>query len=288
MKFKRTSSTKGTTVPKWVDVTTQAELDKVIEAGDYARLKGNGTFKVTKGHAEAYDSATVTAYGSATVTANDSATVTATDSATVTAYGSATVTAYDSATVRAYDSATVTANGSATVRASGSATVTAYDSATVRAYGSATVTATPYVAVTRHGTTPKVTGGVLVQVPEIKDVKTFLEYYGLKPSRAKEPTVVLYKAVGDDFKSGYAVSYAPGEKPEAKDWDGGMDRCGGGLHLGPRPVAAMRYRGDATKFVACTVRVADIALITSYDVPDKCKVPRVIKCQECDIDGNLV
>jgi hypothetical protein len=49
---------------KWRKVRTQAELEKVIEAGDFAEI-------VAAGHFTASDSATVTAYDSATVTAYD-------------------------------------------------------------------------------------------------------------------------------------------------------------------------------------------------------------------------
>ena len=82
-----------------------------------------------------------------------------------------------SATVRAYGSATVWADGSATVRADGSATVWAYGSATVRADGSATVWADgsatvragDLVAFRRASEHASISGGVVIEVPDLAD-----------------------------------------------------------------------------------------------------------------------
>jgi hypothetical protein len=255
------------------EVTTQAELDAALEAGDCPHLVGSGYF-VVRG------SATVRASGSATVRASDSATVRASGSATVRASGSATVRASGSATVEAWDSATVEASGSATVRA--------WDSVLARLLGAATLTAeSPFVVTTVHGKRAKALGkGSVHAVPDIETVEAFLGWYGATPTGRKDPTVVLYKAVNDQWRSGYGTSYAPGEKPEAADWDGGKNRCGGGLHLSPTPHHALRYALGATRFVACTVRVTDLALIYSPgEIPDKCKAPRVLKCEACDADG---
>jgi hypothetical protein len=276
----------------FVEVATQAQLDA---------LKPDDVAVVRSGHFRAYGSATVRAYGSATVTAYDSATVRASDSATVTAYGSATVrasgsatvtaygsatvTAYDSATVRASDSATVTASGSATVRASDSATVRAYDSATVRASDSATVTASKQVPVHRFGDRANVTGGVLLQVPDLNTCgpDEWADYYG--SSVTKAGYAVLFAAVDDTFTKGYAYTptrYAPGDKPEAKDWNPAR-RCGGGLHLGPTPHHATAYNYGATRWVACRVKLAD-----AIPLGDKVKVPRCVVLHEVTIDGERV
>ncbi len=257
---------------RWRQVRTQAELAAVVDAGDFADIIGDGQF---------------TASGSATVWASGSATVTASGSATVRAYDSATVRAYDSATVRASGSATVSASGSATVTAYGSATVTAYGSATVRASGSATVTASGYVAVHNHGPRTRITGGVLIEPPDLTVTANWLAYYGLTPVRG---IVTLYKSVNADWTSRYHADYSPGAKPTAPDWTP-TNECGGGLHFSPRPHMALEYHdAKGQRFVACPVRVKDIVVIGSPGAANKCKAPAVVGkgCWPCDIDGEPV
>ena len=200
---------------------------------------------------------------------------------------SGSVHAYDSATVQAYDSATVQASGSATVQAYDSATVQAYDSATVQAYDSATVQATPYVAVTVHGVRTKVTGGVRIDLPEITTAEAWCEFYGVQVA---DGVATLFKALNGDYVSGYGCSYAPGSTPVAKDWDGGRQECGGGLHFSPRPFSALRFAGDAVRFVACPVALADIRPPKPGDLyGDKVKARGCAgPVWECDIDGEPI
>ena len=200
--------------------------------------------------------------------------------------GSATVRAYDSATVTAYGSATVRAYDSATVRAYGSATVTAYDSATVRAYDSATVTASKCVAVHLHSADVTVQGGVVIDVSKpLTDPADWCEYHGIKVSEAGVATV--FKAVDDNYLSGYGMSYKPGSKPVAPDWRDNTE-CGGGLHFSPSPTQALAYHNAVTeRFLAVGVKVADLRPIPGGTA--KCKAPRVVRaCVEVDIDGRPV
>ena len=275
---------------KWVQVRTQAEADKAAKAGDGLEVvsgpdveimvRGSSTVRAYgSSTVRAYDSSTVTAYGSSTVTAYGSSTVRAYDSSTVRAYDSSTVTAYDSSTVTAYDSSTVTAYGSSTVRAYGSSTVRAYDSSTVRAYG--------YVAVTRQpGHKGKVTGGVVIKVTALTSVKVWCDYYGVEPDAG---VVILYKAVGQDFRSPHGFDYTPGTIPVASDWDSGERECGGGLHFSPRPFMAFEFydKPDKPRYVGCPVRITHIRKPKADD-----SYPQKVKAKgccgpvfECDIDG---
>ena len=302
-----------------IEVRTQTELNAALKrakATDWIVCVGDGYFDLydsaqvrASGSAQvtAYDSAQVTAYGSAQVTAYDSAQVRAYDSAQVRASGSAQVTAYDSAQVRAsgsaqvraygsaqvtaYDSAQVRAYGSAQVRAYGSAQVTAYDSAQVRAYGSAQVRASKYVAVTTHSSrwgTPKITGGVLIEIPTLTTVAEWLDHHGVAVKRG---IAVLFKAVDEDYSTDHArrakIAYTPGSKPAASDWLP-TPECGNGIHVSPRPVMALRYHSTATRYVACPVKVADLVVIGLGEdgIPDKGKVPAIARpVYEVDIDG---
>ena len=244
----------------WRKVRTNAELAKVLEAGDYADIVGTGFFDVG-------GSATVRASGSATVSASGSATVRASGSATVSAYGSATVIAYGSATVRAYGSATVRASGSATVRAS----------------GSATVSASGYVAVHRLSMRSTITGGVVITPPDLTDAKNWCEFYGVEVNRGY---ATLYKAVRDDYVSRNGFAYTPGAKLSAPDWRADND-CGGGLHFSPRAFMALAYH-EGPRFVACKVKVADLVVIGDAGSADKVKAPACSVLYECDQDGNKI
>ena len=256
-------------------VTTQAQLDAALAAGEqWIEINSERGVWLRIGDS-----------GSATVSASGSATVSAFDSATVRASGSATVSAFDSATVRAFGSATVSASGSATVSASDSATVRAFDSATVSAFGSATVKATPKVAVHLHSADVTVAGGVIIDVSKpLLDGREWCEHHGVTVTKAGIATV--FKAVDDNYRSGYSTSYVPGTKPAAPDWRDDND-CGGGLHFSPSPVQALAYAEDATRFLAVGVKVADLRPIPGGTA--KCKAPRAAKaCVEVDLDGNPV
>ena len=249
---------------KKIKVTTQSELVAVVKAGDIA-LVSAGEFY-----------------------ASGSAQVTASDSAQVTAYGSALVRAYDSAQVRAYGSAQVTAYGSAQVTASDSAQVAAYASALVRAYDSAQVRASKFVAVTTHGISVKVRGGRTIKIVNPKTVPQWCAFYGLT---IKDGIVILYKGLSEDFKANHdAFDYTPGTTPEASDWDGGKNECGGGLHFSPRPCATYEFNNEAVKFVACPVRVKDIRKPKPSDeYPNKVKAKGCCApIWECDIDGKKI
>ncbi len=187
--------------------------------------------------------------------------------------GKAEVRAYGSSTVRAYDSSTVTAYGSSTVTATGSSTVTAT--------GSSTVTASKFVAVHLINTygKPNVTGGVQIVVPDLTNAQDWCDYYGVETKRGR---ATVYKAVDDNYLSGYKTSYKPGAKPSAPDWLANKE-CGNGLHFSPRPYMALRYATEATKFVACTVAVKDMVILD-----DKCKAPKCNVLREVDQDGEPI
>jgi hypothetical protein len=283
-------------------VTTQKELNAALADDTVAEIiidsprgvwleiihdKGKALRAYGSSTVTAYDSSTVTAYDSSTVRAYDSSTVTAYGSSTVTAYDSSTVTAYDSSTVRAYDSSTVRASGSSTVTAYDSSTVRAYDSSTVRAYDSSTVRAGKYTSVHLFSARVKVTGGVVIDVSKIDlaDITDWADYYGTDIIGGQ---VIVYKAVNDELKSPRGFAYPIGETVTAPDWSAG-DFCGGGLHLSPSPQGAQRYFEEATRFLKCTVPVAELSVIDpdNRNAP-KLKAKTVTVLAEVDIHGNEV
>jgi hypothetical protein len=298
-------------------VTTQSELDAALKAGEEhiiidsprgVRLELTSTGEAwveARGSASvrAYDSASVRAYGSASVRAYDSASVRAYDSASVSASGSASVRAYDSASVSAYDSASVRASGSASVSAYDSASVRAYDSASVsaygsasvsasgsasvRAYGSASVRASRFVAVHLHSASARITGGIIIDVTKL-DLDShgdWAEYHGVETT--EDGDLIVYKAVGDDLKSGYGFQYPIGETVAAPDWNP-VAVCGYGLHFSPSPAQAQHYNSEATRFLRCAVAPADAVVLdgsATWSTPKlKARAAKVV-C-EVDVHGN--
>jgi len=148
----------------------------------------------------------------------------------------------------------------------------------VRAYGSS-------IAVTIHGSKVKVTGGTAIKVVAPGTTAAWLKNYGLVANRG---IVILFKAVRDDWRSGYGMDYTPGSVPVAEDWDGGVAECGGGLHFSPIPWMARSFDYAATRFVGCPVRVSQIRKPRADDqYPEKVKAPGCCgPVFEVDEDGN--
>jgi hypothetical protein len=145
--------------------------------------------------------------------------------------------------------------GSSHVEAWESSHVVAWESSHVEAWGSSHVVAGPLVAVRSWDPTVKVIGGITLPLPKLTSPEEWCAYYGVP---IEDGVVVLYKAVTDDYKSGYGLCYAPGTTPEAVDWDDGAQECGGGLHFCPHPLQAKIYRTAATRYVACPVALSDM------------------------------
>jgi hypothetical protein len=227
---------------------TQAELEAAIAAGDVPVLLGDGWFTAKAGeYVVARESSHVVAWGSSHVVARESS--------HVVAWGSSHVVARESSHVVAWGSSHVEARESSHVEAS------------------------PCVAVHKHGPNPKIKGGVVIEVPKLDTPEKWCDFWGIKVSRG---IATLYKAVNDDWLSGYKTSYAPRTKPEAPDWepDG---QCGGGLHFCAHPVVAADYQSGATKYLACPVRLDEVSVIDSQKV----KAKRVVGkgCVEVDRYG---
>ena len=82
---------------------------------------------------------------------------------------------------------------------------------------------------------------------------------------------MLYKALNANCSSGYGFDYTPGTVPAAPDWDGGKAECGGGLHFCSSPLHALAFFSDATRFMACPVRLKDIVVHKDAQYPTKVK-----------------
>jgi hypothetical protein len=290
-----------------IEVTTQAQLDKALKnlkPGDYVVCLGGSIYSplvvrgsshveawesshveargsshvVARGssHVEAWESSHVVAWGSSHVVAWGSSHVVARESSHVVARGSSHVEAWESSHVVAWGSSHVVARGSSHVEAWESSHVVAWGSSHVVAWGSSHVVAresshvvaTPYVAVTKQtshrGT---IAGGVIIEIPEIRTAADWINFHRLTVKRG---LVTLYKAVDDDWRSGYGFAYTPGTKPACDDWEP-HPGCGQGLHFTAHPLISKSYMSEATRYVACPIKVAEIVVIDN----EKVKAPRV-------------
>jgi hypothetical protein len=188
--------------------------------------------------------------------------------------------------------------GNATVQRVWGKVEKAQGAAIVGLYGEGEVNAGPNVTVIVHGLRTKVVGGVVHQIPEIVTPTDWADFYGVpivdgkqfKEELAGAEVVVLFKAVDDKWQANHnQFPYIPGTEPQAPDWDDGVKECGGGLHFSPQPFYARRFHSNATKFVGCPVRLADIVVHKEPQYPDKTKAPGVCApVFEVTIDGERV
>ncbi|HZO60737.1 MAG TPA: hypothetical protein VFB51_13690 [Solirubrobacterales bacterium] len=239
-----------------------ASADATVDAGEDAYVVALGRARVRAGdrcRVRAVLTTRAMLRGECRAWVWGQAVVHAQDRVAVTAWGNATVHAAGAARVEALETAIVTATGSASVRACGAVMV--------RARGAAQIDAAAGVAVMRHGGRA-VSGGGAVEVAHPATAAEWCAWYGVP---VEDGVAVLFKAVDDNFDSYYGMSYRPGSVPVADDWDGGVQECGGGLHFSPRPTFAVPGPADEMRFVACPVRVADIAFHPGGMYPDKVK-----------------
>ena len=149
----------------------------------------------------------------------------------------------------------------------------------IEAWDSSQISTAGRVAIRAHG--PRVTIAAeqidqitgtpahVIHRQPLRTSEAWCEAYELTPV---DGIVVLYKAVGEDYRSAHGVAYTPGSTPTASDWDGGRAECGGGLHFSPRPSFAREFFREAPRFVACPVRLTDIRPPDARDVyPQKVK-----------------
>jgi hypothetical protein len=151
--------------------------------------------------------------------------------------------------------------------------------------GPCKITATAEVRIRIDSGDPEISGGVVHRVPPILSPGDWCERYDIPVTVG---VAVLYKCVSDNFKSFWSGDYTPGTIPVAIDWDDGERECGGGLHFCPTPGHARGYQ-IGTKYVACPVLLADIAVHPNPKHPDKVKARGCCApVYEVDYDGKPV
>ena len=134
--------------------------------------------------------------------------------------------------------------------------------------GKVNVTATAEVRIRVDGGNPDISGGIVHRIANPKTPKEWCEHNGASVKKGK---VTLYEVVRDNWKSSRGFDYTPGTIPVAHDWDDGVSECGDGLHFCARPLAALAFDSSGTKFVACPVKLKDLAITKNLEYPGKIK-----------------
>ena len=165
--------------------------------------------------------------------------------------------------------------------------VEAWGNVFVRAFGAVCkIKASFSVAVMLHAGA-KSAGGQKMRAIEPTTPAKWCELHGIEVNKG---VATLYKAVRDNYCSSHGFSYTPGTVPVAPDWDGGKAECGGGLHFSPSPAAAKSFDSDATRYLACPVKLKDMRAPKKGDsYPEKTKAKGCCAAVwEVDLYGNAI
>ena len=250
----------SSSVEAWESSSVEARESSSVEAWESSSVEAWGSSRVV-----ARESSSVVARESSSVEARESSSVVARESSRVVARGSSSVVARDSSRVVAWESSRVVARESSSVEARGSVAL--------RVVGlsvAASATAMCAVHIEQSGSC---SGGTQIVVPAILSIEQWCEFYGVD---IVDGVAVLFKGVDDEFKSPRGGIYTPGTTPVASDWDGGAKECGGGFHFSPDASMTLEFAPQATKFVACPIRVSDIR----HPKPDDSH-PSKVKARGC-------
>ncbi len=274
-----------------IECRTQSELEAALTQKDVEIHLVGGGFFTAWGNSQvtAWGNSQVTARGNSQVTARENSQVTARGNSQVTACGNSQVTARENSQVTARENSQVTARGNSQVTACGNSQVTARENSQVTARENSQVTASKHCPVLLRDKTAKAKGGIQKKAYAYRPklAKEWCEFYGVNVSNG---VALLFKGVRTTFcTAGYGFEYKPGSTPQAPDWDGGKAECGGGLHFSPCPEMTLEFDDKATNFIACPVRLKDIAIHPNGQYPQKCKAPGLCApCYEVNRKGERI
>ncbi len=124
----------------------------------------------------------------------------------------------------------------------------------------------PYTTGIIKSETAKMQGGN-IHGTQIIPARQWLEKCGVE---IKRDYVILFKSVKKDFTTNNNISFKPRTRHIAPDWDANFkEECGKGIHYCPT-VAQARYFRDEGVYIACRVKVSDMASLPAYArYPDK-------------------
>jgi hypothetical protein len=288
---------------KRIEVRTQIEFDACVKDGNIAVCIGGGFF-VAQGNSSvvAWGNSSVVARGNSSVEARGNSSVVARENSSVVAWGNSSVVAWGNSSVVAQGNSSVVARGNSSVVARENSSVEARENSSVVARGNSSVVArgnvfirlfralkikaAASVVIVKHGAATEISGGIQVNAIVPQTILDWCAFYGLD---VIDGVVTLFKAVNEDFTSPRGTSYAPGTIPEAPDWDGGKEECGGGLHFSPSPGHAKAFHGGAKRYCACPIKIDDLSFHPDGAYPEKVKARGcAAPVWEVDYKGNPI
>ena len=278
----------------WTKISTQAELDVALaKDGGWLDLQAGFRLSVTKGNwrirVAADFRASVVARGNSSVVAWGNSSVEAWGNSSIEARGNSSVVAWENSSVVARGNSSVVAWENSSVVARENSSVVARGNVFVRLFSALKIKASAHVVIMRHGKSRSPEGGRVLEANRPSTPTDWCDHYGVA---VENGIATLYKAVDEDFSTDRArsvgISYAPGQAPVAPDWDGGERECGGGLHASPHPKMALEFNAGK-HFIACPVRLEDIAVHPDGNYPQKVKFKGcAAPCYEVDRDGKPI
>ncbi len=270
----------NSSVVAWGKSSVVACGNSSVEALENSSVVARGDSSVV-----ALENSSVEACGKSSVVACGNSSVVARGNSSVVAWEKSSVVACGNSSVEAWGKSSVVAWGNSSVEARGNSSVEAWGNVFIRLFSAIKIKASAHVVILKHGKAKSIKGGIKLNAYIPKTPKEWCEFYGAKVRRG---VAILFKALDNEFNSRWSMNYSPGTTPEAPDWNGEQE-CGGGLHFSPCPSMAKYFNSSARKFVACHVKLDEIAIHPDGKYPEKCKAKRVYKpCYEVDIQGNAI
>ena len=161
--------------------------------------------------------------------------------------------------------------------------VVARGSSHVVAWGSSHVVAnSPYTTITVKSQVSKIQGGIIIG-NNVIPAQQWLEKCGVAINRGY---AILFKSVNKDFTTRNGVSFKLRTRHEAPDWDATYTgECGKGIHYSPTVAQAKTFRDEGV-YVACKVKVSDMADLPAFaEYPDKIRAKGGKALYEVDENG---
>jgi hypothetical protein len=259
-----------------IKVTTQAQLDKALKKTNGGKDElvvciGSGRFVLPS-------------------VGRDNCSIVGRDNCSIVGWGNCSIVGRDNCSIEGWGNCSIVGRDNCSIVGRGNCSARALSAR-------CSIKATKSVVVMRHHPEATISGGRILEMPRPETGEEWCEFYGVEIRKGGnfsrklkgQDVAILFKALGENFVSSRGMSYEPGSAPEAPDWDGGKEECGGGLHFSPHPKMAQEFNSNPAHFVACPVLVSEIVVHPDGSMPQKVKAPRVCApCWEVDSKGERV
>ncbi len=159
-----------------------------------------------------------------------------------------------------------------------------YSMLRVKARYALTFNAGPNVAVHFEGAVT-VNGGHSVEVKQTTP-QEWCDYYGVP---VVDGVIILFKAVGKDYRSSRGGDYTPGTVPSVETFRPEPECAAGALYFSPTTRHTHTFVSNPDRYVACPVNLADIVTHPNGDYPAKVKAKGCCApVYEVDVHGDRI